>query len=45
MQENPSFLNEQLISYLGNKRSLVSNISSVIGELKKDLKKAKNFIC
>lgn len=40
-EENKGYLSEQLISYLGNKRSLLSSIDSVICDIKKDLKKEK----
>ncbi len=40
-EENPLFLSEQLITYLGNKRSLVPHIGSIIHQLQKRLKKDK----
>lgn len=37
MSENKAYLSEQLISYLGNKRSLLNSIESVIIDIKNDL--------
>ncbi|WP_086276734.1 DNA adenine methylase [Campylobacter vicugnae] len=37
-EENKAYLNEQLISYLGNKRSLLSSIESVIIDIKNELR-------
>lgn len=39
--ENKEYLSEQLISYLGNKRSLLSSIDDVVCDIKKNLKKEK----
>ena len=39
--ENPAFLKEQLISYLGNKRSIINEILKVIYEIKNELKRDK----
>lgn len=39
--ENPAFLTEQLITYLGNKRSLLPWINSAIHEVQNDLQKTK----
>ena len=39
--ENPIFLKEQLISYLGNKRAILNEILNVICEIKSELKKQK----
>jgi adenine-specific DNA-methyltransferase len=36
-EENPSYLTDQLITYLGNKRQLIKPIDQVFGEIKKDL--------
>lgn len=41
LQENKEYLSEQLISYLGNKRSLLSSIDSVVCDIKNNLKKEK----
>ena len=41
MSENKEYLSEQLISYLGNKRSLLSNITKVITDIKNNLAKSK----
>ena len=40
-EEKKEYLSEQLISYLGNKRSLLSSIDSVVCDIKKELKKEK----
>ena len=39
--ENPAFLKDQLISYLGNKRSIINEILKVICEIKNELKRDK----
>lgn len=39
--ENKDFLTEQIITYLGNKRSLLGFISEVIDTVKQELKKEK----
>ena len=39
--ENPIFLKEQLISYLGNKRAILNEILNVVCEIKSELKKQK----
>ena len=39
--ENPAFLKEQLISYLGNKRAILNEILNVLCEIKSELKKQK----
>ena len=39
--ENPSYLSEQLITYIGNKRALLSFIGESIEPIKKELKKEK----
>jgi len=36
-----SFLKEQIITYMGNKRKLLSNIESIIEDIKRELKKDK----
>lgn len=41
MEESKAFLSEQIITYLGNKRSLLSFIGNAIEYVKKDLKKEK----
>ena len=41
MKENENFLTEQIITYLGNKRSLLSFIGNSIRIVKKELKKDK----
>lgn len=41
LEENPAYLKDQLITYLGNKRSLLSFIEESIICIKKDLKKNK----
>ncbi len=41
MKENQPFLTEQLITYIGNKRSLLDFIGSAVELVKKDLKKEK----
>jgi adenine-specific DNA-methyltransferase len=40
-KECPAFLSEQIISYIGNKRKLLSFIDSAVGTIKKDLGKEK----
>src|SRR5690242_12041152 len=37
--EDPAYLTEQLITYIGNKRSLLANISHAMNEVKQRLKK------
>ena len=44
LSENKDFLSTQIITYLGNKRSLLANISREIQTIKKELKKQK-VIC
>ncbi|ARR00229.1 DNA adenine methylase [Campylobacter porcelli] len=41
MSENTEYLTNQLISYLGNKRSLLGSIDSVVCDIKKELRKDK----
>lgn len=41
MQENKDFLTKQIITYLGNKRSLLKFINNTISVIKSDLKKEK----
>ena len=41
MNENPAFLSEQLITYIGNKRSLLGFIEEAVEYVKKDLNKDK----
>ena len=41
MEESKVFLSEQIITYLGNKRSLLSFIGNAVEYVKKDLKKEK----
>ena len=41
LSENKDFLSTQIITYLGNKRSLLANISKEIQTIKKELKKQK----
>lgn len=41
MQENDAYLTSQIITYIGNKRSLLGEIDSVILEIKKSLGKEK----
>ncbi|AGZ81687.1 DNA adenine methylase [Campylobacter fetus] len=41
MSENPRYLKEQLITYLGNKRSLLGFIEAGIKSVKQDIKKDK----
>lgn len=41
MSENPAFLSEQIITYIGNKRSLLTLINQAIIELKSKLKAQK----
>lgn len=41
MEENKSYLKEQIITYLGNKRSLLSKIEECVLEIKKELCKKK----
>ena len=38
LSENKDFLSTQIITYLGNKRSLLANISREIQTIKKELK-------
>lgn len=42
--ENPDFLKTQIITYLGNKRSLIKNIEKEVEEISKKLNK-KKMIC
>ena len=37
MSENPAFLKEQIITYLGNKRSLLGLIDEAISDIKADI--------
>ena len=39
--ENSDFLTKQIITYLGNKRSLLDFIGTAVNKVKKDLKKDK----
>lgn len=41
MKEKKEYLSEQLISYLGNKRSLLNSIDSVVCDIRKNFKKEK----
>ena len=41
IRENSDFLTKQIITYLGNKRSLLNFIGTAINKVKKDLKKDK----
>lgn len=41
MQENPDFLTSQIITYIGNKRILISNIENEIFKIEKELGKDK----
>lgn len=41
MSENPAFLKEQIITYLGNKRSLLGLIDEAISDIKADMKHDK----
>ncbi|MCH5336628.1 MAG: DNA adenine methylase [Campylobacter sp.] len=45
MQENPLFLKEQIITYLGNKRALLGFLEQGFREAKKELKKEKLSFC
>jgi adenine-specific DNA-methyltransferase len=40
-QENNSYLTEQIITYIGNKRALLNFIGTAVDKVKKDLKKDK----
>ena len=42
-QENPAYLQEQLITYIGNKRSLLGFIGQGISIVQKELKKERLF--
>lgn len=44
MQENPEFLSSQIITYIGNKRILISNIENEIFKIEKELKKDR-LVC
>lgn len=44
MQENSEFLTSQIITYIGNKRILISNIENEIFKIEKELKKDR-LIC
>ena len=44
MQENPEFLTSQIITYIGNKRILISNIENEIFKIEKELKKDR-LVC
>jgi len=44
MQENPDFLSSQIITYIGNKRILISNIENEIFKIEKELKKER-LVC
>ena len=44
MEEDSRFLTKQIITYLGNKRSLLDEIGEYVSETKKDLKKDK-LVC
>src|SRR5574344_173928 len=41
IKENPAFLKEQIITYLGNKRSLLGLIDEAISDIKADMKHDK----
>lgn len=41
INEDPAFLTEQIITYLGNKRSLLSFIGTAVSEVRRDLGKEK----
>nr|MCR4900079.1 DNA adenine methylase [Treponema sp.] len=41
MDENPEFLTQQLITYIGNKRTLLPFIGQAVAIVKKDLNKSK----
>ena len=41
LSENPAFLKEQIITYLGNKRSLLGLIDEAISDIKADMKHDK----
>ncbi len=45
MKENPSFLKEQIITYLGNKRALLSFLNNGFKVAKKELGKDKFSFC
>ncbi|EGF0308791.1 DNA modification methylase, partial [Campylobacter jejuni] len=45
MKENPSFLKEQIITYLGNKRALLSFLNKGFKVAKKELGKDKFSFC
>ena len=45
MQENPLFLKEQIITYLGNKRALLGFLEQGFNIAKKELKKEKFSFC
>lgn len=44
MQENPDFLSSQIVTYIGNKRILISNIENEIFKIEKELKKDR-LVC
>ena len=43
--ENPAYLSEQLITYLGNKRSLIGSIEKVVQKVSKNLGKERLSTC
>ena len=43
--ENKDYLSEQIITYLGNKRSLLKEIENEIIKIKKKIKKEKIIAC
>lgn len=45
MQENPFFLKEQIITYLGNKRALLDFLEQGFNKAKEELKKEKLSFC
>ena len=45
MKENKDFLNKQILTYIGNKRSLLSYIEKYINIVRKDLNKDKIITC
>ncbi|MGN8592004.1 UNVERIFIED_CONTAM: DNA modification methylase, partial [Campylobacter jejuni] len=45
MKENPSFLKEQIITYLGNKRALLGFLNKGFKVAKKELGKDKFSFC
>lgn len=44
MQENPDFLSSQIVTYIGNKRILISNIENEVFKIEKELKKDR-LVC